>query len=96
MTIQDVSYFLNEIDFIERVNDDVIGKFKHVKRRLVIEFEEYSVSKLLQVLHISDDMNISIVTYDFQGVVNKVNSLRENNLYLISFKHFVDTNHPEN
>ena len=40
-------------------------------------------------------MNNSIVTDDFQGVLDKFNTLLENNLHLISFKHFVDTNYPE-
>ena len=94
-TIQDLFYFLNESCFIEKVND-FIEKFRHVKQRLVIDFEDYNVSKLIQVLNINDDVNISIVTVDFQGVLDRVNSLRENILNLGSFEHFVDTNHPEN
>ena len=67
-----------------------------MNQHLVIEIEEHNITKLIQVLNIIDDMKISIVTDDFQGVLDKVNSLRKNILYLISFKHFVVTNHPEN
>ena len=95
-TIQDVLYFLNEIIFIEKVNGDNIEKLRHVKHRLFFEFEDYNISKLIQVLNIIDEMNISIVTVDFQGVLDKVYSLREKNLNLNSFRHFVDNNYPEN
>ena len=89
-------YFLNEIDFFEKQNDEIIEKLRHVKLRLVIEFEDYKSSKLIQVLNIIDDINISIVTIDFQGVLDRVKPLRESNLYLITLKHFINTNHPEN
>ena len=84
------------MNFIEKLNDDNIEKLRHVKLRLPIEIEEYNSSKLKQVLNIIDDINISIVTTDFQGVLDKVNSLRDKNLYLISFKHFIITNRPAN
>ena len=37
-TIKDILSFLNEIDFINKVNGDSIEKIKHVELRLVIEF----------------------------------------------------------
>ena len=33
---------------------------------------------------------------NLEGIREKINPLRENILYLISFKHLVDTNPPEN
>ena len=41
-TIKDILYFLNEIDFIDKVNGDIIEKFKHVRLRLVFEFCNYN------------------------------------------------------
>ena len=35
-TIKDILFFLNEIDYIEKVNGDIIENFKHVKLRLVM------------------------------------------------------------
>ena len=95
-SIRDVLCFLNENEFIEEVNNDIFENFRHVNQRLVIKFEDYNVSKLIQVLNIIDDMNLSAVTDNFQCVLDKVNTLRRNIFYLIGFKHFVDSNHPEN
>ena len=67
-TIKDILYFLSESDFIEKVNGDIFEKFKHVKLRIVIELENYNRSRLIQVLNITDHMNISFVIADFQGV----------------------------
>ena len=59
-TIQDVLEFLNEIDFIGKVNDDIFEKLRHVKQRLLIELEDYNTSNLIQVLNIIHDMNNSM------------------------------------
>ena len=95
-TIKVILFFLNKLVFIEKVSGNIIEKFKNVKLRLVIEFENYNRSRLIQVLNIIDDLNIFFVIVDFQGVLDNVNSLRENNLSLISFKHCVGTNSLEN
>ena len=58
-----------KLNIIENVNDSIIEEFRHIKQRLVIEFEDYDTTKLIQVLNIIHDMNISIVTEDFQGVL---------------------------
>ena len=45
-SIKDIICFLNELDFIEK-NSDLFGKLRCVKQQLVIEFEDYIVSKLI-------------------------------------------------
>ena len=40
-TIKDRLCFINEFDFIDNLNIDLIEKFRLVKRRLVIEFNRF-------------------------------------------------------
>ena len=61
-----------------------------VIQRLVFEFEDYTVSKLIYVLKIVDDMDVSIITNVLKNFVEKNNSLREKTLYLISFRKFIE------
>ena len=80
--------FLNELDFIEQINSDSFEKLRCVKQRIIIDIDDYIVSKLIYIFYIVDDMNISVITIE-QKTFCKKNSLRETILYLISFKHFV-------
>ena len=49
-TVYDVLYYLNKLDFTDKVNDDDFENLECVKRILVREFEEYNLDKLIQVL----------------------------------------------
>ena len=40
-TINDVLCFLNELDFFDQINNDLIEEFRLVKRQLVIDFTMY-------------------------------------------------------
>ena len=46
-TIKDVLCFLNRLDLKEKIDGDLIEEMKCVKRRLVFEFEEYSIATML-------------------------------------------------
>ena len=63
-TLNDVLCFLNELDFAQKINDgdDVFEKLSCVKRRLVIEFEDYNVPKLIKVLNSVGVKNLSLRT----------------------------------
>ena len=59
---------------------------------LVKEVEEYSVPKLIDVLSIVDNLFIKFTVGGLQDILIKTDNLREKNLNLISFKHFLNKN----
>ena len=46
-TIYDVLYYLNKLDFTDKINGDDFENLRCVKRILVKEFEHYNISKLI-------------------------------------------------
>ena len=78
-TIYDVLYYLNKFDFTDKINDDDFENLKCVKRILMKEFEDYNVSKPIVVLSIVDNTFITLTVGGLQDVLNKTNTLRENN-----------------
>ena len=90
-TMKNVLRFLNELGFTDNMNDDQIEKLRCIKQRLVFEFEDYNVSKLIYALDIIDEPNILNMVNILNARLEKTNCLREVIFYLISLKHFVDT-----
>ena len=80
---------LNERDFNDRINDDHIEKLRCIKQRLVIEFEDFSLSILIQTLNIIGEINVSIRINNLDSRSEKTIFLRELKFYLISVNHFV-------
>ena len=91
-TINDVLYYLNKLDFTDNVNDSDFEKLRCVKRILVQEFGDYNIPKLIDGLSIVDNFFITPMFAELQDILIKTDTLRENILYLISFKHFVIKN----
>ena len=89
------TYYLNELLFTDNVNDSDYKKLRCVKRMLVIELEDYNVSKLIHVLSIVDNLFITLTVGGLQDILTKTDTLREKFLSLISFEHFVDTNNKQ-
>ena len=85
-------YYLNKLDFTDKVNDNDHKKLRCVKRLLVSQFEDYNVEKLVTVLSIIDNLVVTLMTGNLQGILFKTDTLREKIIYLISFKHFVESN----
>ena len=59
---------------------------------MVKDFEDYNVSNLVDVLSIVDNLFITLTIAKLQDISSKMDSLRENNFHLFSFKHFVESN----
>ena len=59
---------------------------------VVREFEDYQISKMIYALNIVDEIRLSAMTNDLHYRLEKTDSLRSVIFYLITFKHFVDTN----
>ena len=91
-TIYDILYYLNKLDFTDKVNTDDFENLRCVKRILVEEFGDYNISKLIEVLSIVDNLFIQLTVVEQQDILNRTSTLRENILYLNSFKHFVKSN----
>ena len=91
-TINDVLYYLIKLDFTDKVKDDDFETLRCVKRILVKDFEDYTVSKLTDVLSSVDNLFITLTIGELQDILYKTNTLKEKTFYLISFKHFVVSN----
>ena len=80
--------YLNKLDFTDKINDDNFENLRCIKRILVKGFEDYNISKLIYVVKIVDNLFITLTVGELQDILIKTYTLRENILYLISFKHF--------
>ena len=93
--MKDVLCFLNELDFVDKLDNDCLEKLLEVKRMMVREFEDYNMPKMIHALNIIDEIQLSNVTNDLDCRLERTDSLRSVNFYLISLKHFVDTNNKQ-
>ena len=87
-TINDVLNYLNRLDFTDNLNGTDFENLRCVKRVLVKKFEDYNISKLIDVLSIVDILFTTPTVGELQDTLNKMDTLRETILYLISCKHF--------
>ena len=91
-TIYDALYYLNKLDFSDNLNDTDSESLRCFKRILARELEDYNISKLIDVLNVVDKLFLTINFGEVQEILDKTNTLGEDILYLISFKHFVMSN----
>ena len=64
--------FLSEINFTEIINCSFIERLGCVKKWLVIEFEQYNISKLLYVLIRVDEFLNAILIDSLEDPVKKI------------------------
>ena len=76
-TVSDVLYYSIELNFSEKVNDDDYDNLRSVKRILVIEFEDYNLNKLIQVLNLADCLIVSITVGSLDDILGGTHTLRE-------------------
>ena len=55
-------FFLNELDFADKLDNDYLEKMADVKKMMVREFEDYNISKMIYALNIIDEIKLSNVT----------------------------------
>ena len=65
--MNDVLYYLNKLDFTDNIKDTNFENLRCVKRILVKDFEEYNVSKLIDVLSIVDNLFITLTVGELQN-----------------------------
>ena len=88
--MKEILCFLSELDFTDRIIKDLIENLRCVKQRLVIEFEDCNVFKIIHAINIIDEMNALILTNKLNSPLEKTNSSRGSIFNLISFKNFVE------
>ena len=93
MTRNEVLYILNEIDFSDKLDNTQNEKIKHVKKTIVQEIEDTSLSRMLHTLNIFVDIELSVMTNinDVDYRLERTESLRSNIFYLVSFKQLVNS-----
>ena len=84
-----VLYYLNNFDFTDKVDDKDYENLRCANRILVDQFEDYIISKLVDVLSIVDNLVVTLMNGNLQNILIKTDTLRETISYLISFEHFV-------
>ena len=62
---------------------------------MVREFEDYNKSTKIYALIVLDEIKLTDMTNDLDHRLERTESLRSVNFYLISFKHLVDTNNKQ-
>ena len=76
--MKDVLYFLNELDFDDKLDNDCLEKLVEVKKMMVKEFDDYNLSKMIYALNIIDEIKLSDVTNDLDYCLERTDSLRSN------------------
>ena len=69
--------FFNQLDFIEKIDSDLIEDMTCIKRQLVIEFGDYSIATVVYALDITVEIFVSILTNQLNDLLVKNNSLPE-------------------
>ena len=86
--------FLNELDFVDKLDNDCLEKLVEVKK-MVRELEDYNLSKMIYALNIIDEIKLLDVTNKLEYRLERTDCVRSVIFYLISFNHFVDTNNKQ-
>ena len=98
LIIIEVLYFLNEVDFSDKLDTDQLEKIEKIKTTIEKEFEDKNLSKMLHTLNTIDDIEKTYVTNndDIDHRAERTQSVRSNIFYLVSFKQLVQTEKQEN
>ena len=54
--MKEVLCFLNELDFVDKLDNDCLEKLVEVKRMIIREFEDYNMPKMIHALNIIDEI----------------------------------------
>ena len=93
--MKDVLCFLNELDFVDRLDNDCFEKMVEVEKVMVRKLEDFNLSKMIHALNIFEEMKVLIVTNDLDYRLERIEPSRSVIFYLISFKHVVATNNKQ-
>ena len=80
-TMKDVLCFLNELDFVDKLDNDYLEKMVEVKKMMVREFEKYDISKMTYALDIIDEIKLTDVTNDLDHRLERTESLTSLSLF---------------
>ena len=91
-TVYDILYYLNKLDFTDKVDDENVENLRCVKRILVRDFEDYNISELIDILSIVDNLFVTLTVGGLQDILSETDTLREIIFCSISLKHVVKSN----
>ena len=74
--MKDELYFLNDLDFADKLDNDRLGKLVEVMKIKVREIEDYNISKMTYELNIIDEIKLSDVTKALDYRLEITDSLR--------------------
>ena len=74
--MKDLLYFLNELDFAEKLGNEYLEKMVEVEKMMVREFEVYNISKIIYALKIIDEMKLSDVTNGLDHRLERTDCIR--------------------
>ena len=66
--------FINELDFVDKLDNDYLEKLVEVKKMMVREFEDYNISKMVYALNTIDEIELSNVSNDLDYRLEKTDS----------------------
>ena len=71
-TKNDVLYYLNKLELTDNIKDTDFEKLRCIKRILINEFEDYNISKLIDVLSIVDNFFTTSTVGELQDILQKL------------------------
>ena len=67
-TMKSVLCFLNQLDFKERINGDLVEEMRCIKRQFVIEFGDYNMATMVYALYVFDEMIVLFITNELNAL----------------------------
>ena len=90
-TVKDMLYFCNDAVFYDYKSVGIIEELNRVRTFIIIRFyKTIPYTRILVSLSIIDDIFLKINSGDIENILDDVHSLRENVLYMLSFKKTVN------
>ena len=84
-TINDILYFIKKSKFTEYLEEDDYEKLDCVRNILVDEFQDVILVKLINILGITDDLQL-FLTGEHNQIFSTTETLRKDNFQLIKEK----------
>ena len=89
-TVKDILNFCNAAIFYDYKNLGVIEELDQLRKCIINNFQEtIHITRILVALSIIDDVILKINNTDFENVIENIDDLRENLLFMVSSKKMI-------
>ena len=75
-TMKDMLCFINELDFVVKLDNDCLEKLMEVKKMVIRELEDYNIPKMIHASNNIGEIQLSNVTNDLDYFLEGTDSLR--------------------